>query len=377
MQPGIVVDADSHVMEPLDLWVEHIDPAFRDRALRREYIDGVESLVIDTDTVILSKNLAGLGGSHVDRLSLFVDPDIRYEDGCLPASYDPAARVALLDDWGVDQGLAFPTLGILWVLDDVELASAHCRAYNRWMASFAAATNGRVLPVAHLNLLDPVEAEAELERCIAAGFKGVFLPPELHAGRRPGDPVFDRIWARCAEAGLPVCLHVVVRFGGTGMQPLQGWYTPETFQPLALTFAFSLGAAVQIIPTLATMVCDGVFDRVPNLKVLCVEAGCGWAAFLMDRLDQKYEHLGWMAPLKERPSHYLAQNVWYVAEPDERSIGAALELVGEDRILWGSDFPHIDSTMDAADRVRHSVSGLSEVRRAAVLGGNAAAVFPS
>jgi predicted TIM-barrel fold metal-dependent hydrolase len=124
------------------------------------------------------------------------------------------------------------------------------------------------------------------------------------------------------------------------------------------------------------MVLDGVFDRVPRLKVVCVEAGCGWAAHLMDRLDEKYELLSFMqAPLRRRPSDYLRENVWYVAEPDERSIDAMLDLVGEDRILWGSDFPHIDSKLEAADLIRHSVRSLSFARQAAVLGGNAVSLF--
>jgi predicted TIM-barrel fold metal-dependent hydrolase len=143
-----------------------------------------------------------------------------------------------------------------------------------------------------------------------------------------------------------------------------------------MVFAFALGAPGQIVPALASMVLDGVFDRVPGLKVLCVEAGCGWAAHLMDRLDEKHELLSFMqGPLRRRPSEYLRENVWYVAEPGERSIGAMLELVGEDRILWGSDFPHIDSTLDAPSLIRQSVRALSPGRQAAVLGTNAAALF--
>ncbi|HET6793970.1 MAG TPA: amidohydrolase family protein [Acidimicrobiales bacterium] len=76
-----------------------------------------------------------------------------------------------------------------------------------------------------------------------------------------------------------------------------------------------------------------------------------------------------------KPSEYLRRNVWYVAEPEERTIGAMLDLVGEDRILWGSDFPHIDSTMEAPHLIRQSLAGLSGARRSAVLGGNAARLF--
>jgi predicted TIM-barrel fold metal-dependent hydrolase len=298
---------------------------------------------------------------------------MKYADGCPPASYDAKARVALYDEWGVTAGVVFPTIGILpFPCDDNDLATAYCRAYNTWQSEFSADAGGRVLPIAHVNLADLDGAIAELERCLALGFKGVFVAPEPIDGIRPGDPHFDPFWQRCAEAGIPACLHVVVRFGGAGVP-----YAPWLMAGAGMVFGFSLGAPGQIIPAIASMLLDGVFDRVPTLKVLCVEAGCGWAAHLMDRLDEKYELLSFMQapPLRRRPSEYLQQNVWYVAEPDERSIDAMLDLVGEDRILWGSDFPHIDSKMEAPNLIRQSIRSLNPQRQAAVLGANAAAVF--
>jgi predicted TIM-barrel fold metal-dependent hydrolase len=367
----LVIDADSHVLEPADLWQTYLEPEYRDRAIRIVETDGVEQLIMG-EQVILTGTLAGLGGAHLSRDQLFAG-GLRYADGCPPASYDPAARLALYDDWGVAAGVVFPTIGILpFPCDDPALASAYCRAYNTWQGEFAADAGGRVVPIAHVNLADLDGAVAELERCLDLGCRGVFLPPEPVNGIRPGDPHFDPFWARCAEAGVPACLHVVVRFGGAGVP-----YEPWLMSGAGMVFGFSLGAPGQIIPAVASMVLDGVFDRHPTLKVACVEAGCGWAAHLMDRLDEKYELLDFAAAtrLRRRPSEYLRENVWYVAEPDERSIGAMLDLVGEDRILWGSDFPHIDSKMDAAELIRGSLAGLPPERRAAVLGGNAAALF--
>ncbi|TML38620.1 MAG: amidohydrolase [Actinobacteria bacterium] len=367
---ALAVDADSHVLEPADLWETYLEPEYRDRAIRITEVNGVEQLVMGGQ-VVLAGTLAGLGGVHVERSRLF-SGTMRYTDGCPPASYDPAARLALYDDWGVAAGVVFPTVGILpFPCDDTALASAYCRAYNTWLAEFSAEAEGRILPIAHLNLADVDEAARELDRCLALGFKGVFVAPEPVNGIRPGNPHFDPLWDRCAEAGVPACLHVVVRFGGAGV-PFEPWLLAGS----GMVFAFALGAPGQIVPALASMVLDGVFDRVPSLKVLCVEAGCGWAAHLMDRLDEKHELLSFMqGPLRRRPSEYLRENVWYVAEPGERSIGAMLDLVGEDRILWGSDFPHIDSTLDAPSLIRESVRALSPARQAAVLGTNAAALF--
>lgn len=367
-----VIDADSHVLEPPDLWETRLDPQYRDRGVRIRDVGGVETLEIG-GSVVMQGTLAGLGGAHIVPRTQLFSGTMRYLDGCPPPSYDAHARAALYDEWGVDAGVVFPTIGILpFLSDDLPLLSAMATAYNRWQADFSADAPGRVIPVASLNLRDRDAAIAELDRCIAAGFKGVFLPPEPVEGRLPGDPWFDPLWERAAEAGLPLCFHVVVRFVGTG-RPFGDWLDAGA----GTLFGFSLGATAQLIPAIAHMTLSGVFDRIPALKVVSVEAGCGYAPYLMDRLDEKHDTIGSMntAPTKHKPSDYFRTNLWFVAEPDERTIGAVLDLVGEDRVLWGSDYPHIDSTLDAPNQIRASVAGLSPARQRAVLGDNAARLF--
>lgn len=366
---SLVIDCDSHVMEPADLWLRYLEPRFRDRAIRIEERDGSEHLIIG-EKVVLSDRLAGLGGAHIPREELFAGKH-RYADGCLPSSYDPAARLRMLDEWGVDRCVLFPTIGILpFPTDDLDLANAYCRAYNTWQAEFHQDAGSRVVPMALLNWRDVDAAAAELKRCLNLGFGGVFVPPETVSAHRPGQAHFDPIWRLCAEAGVPGCLHVIVRFEGAA-RPFADWLATMP----GPTFGFGLGATGQLIPAIASMVLDGLFDRFPALKVVCVEAGCGFAAYLMDRLDEKHQFFRAASTLRHKPSDYLRRNVWFVAEPEERTIGTMLELVGEDRILWGSDFPHVDSRMDAADLIRDGVRGLTPARQAAVLGGNAAAIW--
>jgi uncharacterized protein len=367
----LVVDCDSHVMEPADLWQTHLEPKYRDRAIRIERREGVEHLIIGEESV-LSGVLAGLGGAHLDRKGIFA-PGMTYADGCEPASYDPKARTAMLDAWKVDVGVLFPTIGILpFPTEDVELASAYCRAYNRWQREFHEGAPGRVAPIAAVNWRDVGEAARELKTCIKAGFKGLFVPPEVVDGRRPGEAHFDPIWRVCEEAGIPGCLHVVVRFTGGGGAFGQ-WHATRP----GSVFSFAMGATGQLIPAMASLVTDLLFERFPKLKIVSVEAGCGYAAYLMDRLDEKHDILRAMlpAPMTLKPSDYIRRNCWFVAEPDERTIGAMLDLVGEDKILWGSDFPHVDSTLEAPSLIRRSVADLSPERQAAVLGENARRVF--
>ena len=369
----LVVDCDSHVMEPPDLWQNYIEPRFRDRAIRIaiDPADGLEVLMIDNQPM-LKGVLAGLGGANLPRETLFVPGQKKYLDGCPPASYLPEERVRMRDEWGVSAGVVFPTVGILWDTADDALALAYTRAYNNWLNDFATRARSRVIPIAHIAIQEPVSALAELKRCLKLGFKGIFLAPETIGGRRFSHPDFDPIWRECEAAGIPVCLHVIVRFNrAPGI--LGQFYQPGEFRAV---YGFALGGFAQVVPAAMTMIADGLFDRFPRLKVLCVEAGCGWAPYIMDRMDEKYEHLGWTFPTKLKPSDYFRRNIWVVAEPEERTIGATMELLGPERVLWGSDYPHIDSTLDASRLIRESVAGLSPERRRMLLGTNASGVFP-
>ncbi|HXW83017.1 MAG TPA: amidohydrolase family protein, partial [Candidatus Binataceae bacterium] len=90
----------------------------------------------------------------------------------------------------------------------------------------------------------------------------------------------------------------------------------------------------------------------------------------------KYQHLGWTHPTQLKPSDYFRRNLWVVAEPEERTIGSVMELLGEEHVLWGSDFPHVDSTLEAPRLIRESIAMLSPERQRKLLGENAKGVFP-
>lgn len=366
---NVVVDCDSHVLEPPDLWERYLERRYRDRAIRIERGPNGERLVIGGVTV-LEGSLAGLGGAHLPRDTLF-GAGRTYLEGCPPGSFDVPGRIALYDRWGVHKAIVFPTICILpFPTEDHDLANAYCRAYNTWQIEYTQALGQRIAPVAVVNWHDVDAAAKELDRCLSAGFKGLFVPPEVIDGRAPGDPHFDPLWARCVDANVPGCLHVIVRFKGAA-SAFGAWH--ETAP--GATFTFGMGGAGQLMPAVASMVLSGVFDRLPTLKIVSVEAGCGYAAYLMDRLDQKYRVFSFAQVIRKKPSEYFRSNLYFVAEPEERTIGAMLDLVGEDRILWGSDFPHVDSTLDAAKFVASAVADLSPDRRAKVLGTNAMALF--
>ena len=367
-------DADAHVLEPPDLWDTYLDPAFRHRSIQfRKNAHGTEQLFVDNQ-LILPNCAAALGGVELDR-NQAMDPrsPLGYLDGAPRSSMFGPDRIAQFDRWGLGAGLILPTIGIFWDTQDNALANAYCRAYNDWVYDFQAADRERLVIAAHLNLRDIAGAVQELELRLEQGFKGVFLAPERVDGKGFADPYFDPLWARIQDAGVPLLVHVIVRTRRLVTGFVGDWHDT----PSNLTFTFALGAASQVMPACMAMVMDGLFDKFPRLKVVAIEAGCGWAPYAMDRLDEKHRHFrGFDTPLAlGRPSEYFRRNLWFVAEPDERTIGACLDLVGEDRVLWGSDFPHIDANLDAPSLIRARVSGLSEQRQRAVLGENAHKLF--
>ena len=370
-----VVDMDSHVMEPPDLWESYLEPKYRDRAIRIERnADGTEQLIVDNE-VLLSGRLAALGGAEHDAIQTFIDPELSYLDGCPKASYDTTARVQLLDDWGVDMGAVFPTIGILWDKADApELAMAYARAYNNWQWDFAKPALDRILPIAHVPLYDVDLAVEELSRCLKLGFKGMFLAPEPVCGKRPSHPDFDPLWNLLIDANLPICVHLIVRFNRVVNLSNTQWWDIQRESPDTV-FSFGLGGTMQLIPAVAALVCDGLFERHPKLKVAIVESGAGYVRYLMDRLDEKYDRFKAASTLSRPPSEYIRENFWFVMDPSEASIDAQCDLVGEDKFLWGSDYPHVDSHMTAVQEVHDALAPMSEHRRNLVLGGNARALF--
>ena len=374
MTHPFTVDADSHVLEPPDLWETYLEPKYRDRGIHIRQTPEGEELIVDNE-LIMRGRLAMLGGAEHDAPALFADPTIPYLDTCPRASMFTNDRVKLLDEWGVNAGITFPTIGILWDKENApDLAMAYARAYNNWQWDFASPAPDRIVPIAQIPLYDPALALTELKRCLKLGFKGMFLAPERICGKRPSHPDFDPLWAVLQEADLPVCMHLIVRFKRAVGLANHGWYDRDE-RPNSV-FSFGLGGTMQLVPAAASMVCDGLFDRFPTLKVLIVEAGAGFAAYVMDRLDEKFDRFGAsMAQTRDRPSDYFRRNLWYVMDPGERSIDANCDLVGEDRFLWGSDYPHIDSHINAAAEVRASLAGMTESRRRAVLGENGRKLF--
>jgi len=368
------VDADGHVLEPRSTWVDYIDPAFRDRAIRIADDDrGDEVLLVDGRPVESMRNgLAGLGGIELDP-SDAIDrtKGLRYEDGCPAGGYDPAARLQVMDQEGIDIALLYPTIGICWegLVSDPALATAYTRAYNRYIVDFCSYEPRRLVPVAHLSLIDAAGAVAEAARARDAGCRAVYLSPDLpaRAGRGLNDPDFDRVWSVLADLDMPVGFHVVVRD-----QPAFRPMVDRVAGRALFSFAF---LAIDVMAAFTEVIASGVFERHPGLRCAVLESGASWIAAWLDRLDHKYEVMRAITPTSLKPSEYFRRQCIVSADPDETVLAPIIQAVGPEFFVWASDYPHIDASFGVVGEIRSRLAPLAAGDRAKVLGLNAARFY--
>jgi predicted TIM-barrel fold metal-dependent hydrolase len=377
----LVVDADGHVLEPADVWERYVDPAYRERAIRvRRNADGRDFLEIDGRPARLTtpEMLGGFGGmgKSIEELAVAALSG-RYAENAPAAATDPAARLTLLDREGISHAVLYPSLGLQWEaeVDEPGYALAHCRAYNRWIEEFCAASAGRLVPVAHLSLGDVDGAVAELRRAVHAGARGAFVLPFTLSGLPHGHPAHDPLWAAAQDLDVPIAIHTGIdptprslhhRF--TGLSWPEG--VPATIWYLQLMFTQAVQQAF------ATFFQFGTFDRFPRLKLVVLESGAGWLGAWMDRMDALYEGpLRITMSLRERPSTYVHRQCWISADPDERSLPSVIRYVGGDRFLWATDFPHSDHGGTYMEELRELAADLDAPASRRLLGENAAHLY--
>jgi predicted TIM-barrel fold metal-dependent hydrolase len=347
-------DADQHYYEAMDCMTRHLEPEYKNVVKWADmggritaFIHGKQVTVVPNPTY----NPVGAPGSlevyfraqNHDARAL---RDIVQMQPIQPEYQNRDARIARLDEQGVEQAWLIPSLGLgieEMLQEDPASAVAIFRSYNRWLEDdWGYDRDGRILTGPMLTLIDPAAAEAELDRVMEIGTRMVIMKagPVAHPYGRPpspADPQFDRIWAKLAEAGIVVAIHA----GDAGYTKyLADWgestkYTGMKASPL--TEVLSVGIERPIFDMMAAMICHGLFDRHPKLKIATLELGSAWVPELHRRLRVAY---GKTPQLFGRdPVESFREHVW-VAPFYEDSIAALRDLHGADRILLGSDWPH-------------------------------------
>jgi predicted TIM-barrel fold metal-dependent hydrolase len=280
----------------------------------------------------------------------------------------------LMDELGVDRALMFPTLASLVeerMKDDVELTHVVVHALNEWMYetwSFNYEERIFATPVVTLPIVD--KAIEELEWCLERGARTVLIRPApvpgFRGSRSPGLPEFDPFWERIVQAGIPVSMHA----SDSGYAEfLNVWEGSSEFLPFRpTTFRMVAGGKRPVEDTMAALVCHGALSRFPELRILSIENGAGWAAHLIDSFADVYSKMPGEFP--EDPVKAFTRNV-YLNPFWEDNLKGIVDLVGDDHVLFGSDYPHPEGLADPLSYI-DELEGLSDESIRKIMGGNLA-----
>jgi len=365
LQPraGPIVDADGHVVEPESAWATlpqlHRPHISADRA-------GYEHVVVG-DTEILAVPLGTLArpGSRFDDPASF-----RPLADAMPGGSDPVARLRDMDSEGIDQAVLYPTIGLYFsVVEDQATAVALAAAYNDWLADYCAADPRRLFGAAMLPLQDPAAAARELRRAVTElGLVAGFVRPNPCLGRALSDRAYDVLWDVAEELDVPIGIHE----GSSVIVPTLGADRP--FNPQLL---HAVSHPFEAMLACAQLIAFGTLERHPGLRLVFLESSGGWAPFWLERLDEQAESFGGFCPdMALRPSEYFARQCAISFEVDEHTLPALAPFVGEDRIIWGSDYPHHDATFPGAvDAIRATVAPCTTAAQVHVLGLNARRLY--
>ena len=369
------VDADGHILEPPDLFEKNLEPEYRARAYRLVKDDkGIEHAFMNGQALDHTRPPGTLAiyGAVDQPLERYLSGEITYLEATPPGASDPAERLKVMDQEGIDIAVLYPSLGLDWEssCDDPGLVAAHCRVYNDWLADFCRHDPGRLVPVSHISLMDVEEAVREIRRSAEKGAKGLMVlayPPRN--GVPLGEAHYDPVWAEAEGLGLPIGIHVHGggnRFGGDAFYP-QPWKA-------SWWWWFVLSGEF-VVQTMTSFFQGGMFNRFPRLQVIALEAGCGWLAFWLERMDEYFERYGSQTSMTMRPSEYFQRQCWISMEPGEKIGATMIDLLGADRFLWASDYPHSDAELGTVAKLKKTLKSLPEEELRKVMGDNAMALY--
>ena len=346
----MLIDCDSHLFEPGDMWRRYADPGDRDVVLRMTTDDlGYTWLMSGDRRITLAEphipgKVDGIGQYRM-RMLEGLESTLDYPEFAAPYS-DPKERLRVLDELGFDASVLFPNYGITWerpLADDLRATLANMTSWNRWIAEIAADGEGRLHPVAHVSLWDLDWLERQLAELSAAGIRLALMAPALVHGRPLSDPGLDRAWAAFVAHGITPVFHVANQ-----PRPFdEAWYGEDLVggvNPLSTIFLWTAAALA-----LTDLILNGVLERHEDLRIGIMELSANWVPLhlqLMDgsrRFTERFN--GEASPLSMVPSEYFRRHVRVAAFPQEQP-HLLMQRCGSDLFMGCSDWPHTEGTND-------------------------------
>ncbi|TCM20467.1 putative TIM-barrel fold metal-dependent hydrolase [Novosphingobium sp. PhB165] len=380
-----VIDADTHLTEPHDMWVKRASAAMRDRVPQVKMLNGTRSWVIDGDKSIgtgAHPNSAILKqGGKVRDLDTFLK--LQFED-VHTGSSSVKERLAVMDEAGIYAQIVYPNIlgfgGQAAAKVDPELRLECVRIYNDAMAELQEESGQRLFPMALLPWWDVKQAVRETERCIAMGLRGININSDPHTSTdADGKPLPDLghehwypLWEVCEDKDLPINFHIGASETAIDWMGQQGW--PSLPRDLrsgisgAMLF-FNNGKVV------SNLIYSGLLDRFRKLKFVSVESGIGWVPFLMEALDYQLQEIAETKSFDKKPSEYFKSNFYACFWFEEgRSAAETARKVGMDNVLFETDFPH-PTSLYPIDHLENRLDGFTFEEKSKVLSLNASKLY--
>jgi len=337
----VLFSADSHIMEPVDLWKTRVPAALRDAA------------------------------------PLFPPHKVGQGFQALAGGWDPRERQKEMAQDGISAEVLYPTLGLsLFGMDDARLQEACFAAYNDWLAEYCAFAPERLLGIATISTYDIDNAVAELERAAKAGLRGALVWQTPHPDLRFSTDHYDKLWDAAQSMDMSISLHILTGHG----------YSKEMFERIG-SGAPSVGVDhyknsvntknFEIANAILELIFTGALERYPQLKVVIVENEAGWLPFTLQQWDYYYNRFRTRnpMPMEMMPSEYFARQCYATFFKDAVG-GQEFEFWGQDQCMWSNDFPHENSTWPHSRQVIADTLGhLSQDVRTKLLRTNAERLF--
>jgi predicted TIM-barrel fold metal-dependent hydrolase len=409
MTPPVVVDADTHLIEAADLWTSRLPRNRRDETMQVRWNNDLECEMWYIGPRPFKKAWGGISHKFSADGEREQVEDERWVPATLaeahPSAYDPAERVKLLDEWGIDAAVLYPNsagfaLEPFLEHPDPGISLAHVSAYNDYqLEEWVAAAPGRFVPMMALPYWDVPASVQEIERLTNAPFGGVVMTGAPH---RHGQPHlisrhWDPLWRACEVAGLSVSFHlanggVTDHMISTGAPPTENETSDQSplsnpslitggLEPIAMS-AVRVGAALFLDAArqATDLLCSGILARFPTLTFVMAESGIGWVPFVLEAIDTRFKRENVQRLMPEFgdavPSDLFKRQV-YVNFWFEHLLDFHVEHVGAGKILWETDYPHptglyYASISEVVDRV---LGQQSAAVCDAVLGQNAMTLY--
>jgi len=289
-------------------------------------------------------------------------------------AYDPHSMITENEEDGVWGSCLQPSQGLFWYrVPDSELLTEVCRVYNDWITDFCKPYPERLKGIAMLNVDDIDEACRELERSKKLGLVGAFIPVSPLPDKPYRHPIYERLWWTAQDLDVPLLLHI-----GTPRAGVPG--NEFTVNSEDMTGAGRSTTDYWVRYSLGAMLFAGVFDRYPRLKVGSVEHETMWIPHWLQQMDFTYRERpvftkGWKSREGMLPSEYWRRNMFVEFMEDDLGVKIR-DVIGVDNMLWGSDFPHSESTWPQSKQFLDRIfNGVPEEDRRKITADNAAKLF--